>query len=46
MVTDHTGVNKQAAELANRLKLTPEDNPTAQRLQQGGASMRSRHSSR
>ena len=36
MVTDHTGVNKQAAELANRLKLTPEDNPTAQSLQQGG----------
>ena len=33
MVTDHTGVNKQAAELANRLKLTPEDNPTAQSLQ-------------
>lgn len=46
MVTDHTGVNKQAAELANRLKLTPEDNPTAQSLQQGGASMRSRRSSR
>jgi putative membrane protein len=36
MATDHTGVNKQATELAGRLKLTPEDNPTAQSLKSGG----------
>ena len=34
MVTDHTGVNKQAAALAAKLK--PEDNPTSQSLKQGG----------
>jgi len=36
MVTDHTGVNKQATELATKLKLTPEDNPTSQSLKKGG----------
>jgi len=36
MVTDHTGVNKSATDLAARLKLTPEDNPTAQSLKKGG----------
>jgi putative membrane protein len=36
MVTDHTGVNKQATELATRLKVTPEDNPTSQTLKSGG----------
>ena len=36
MVTDHTGVNKQAAALATKLKLTPEDNPTSQSLKKGG----------
>jgi putative membrane protein len=36
MVTDHTGVNKSASELATRLKVTPEDNPTSQSLQSGG----------
>jgi putative membrane protein len=36
MVTDHTGVNKQAAALAAKLKLTPEDNPTSQSLKSGG----------
>lgn len=36
MVTDHTGVNKQAAALAAKLKLKPEDNPTSQSLKQGG----------
>lgn len=36
MVTDHTGVNKQAAALATKLKLTPQDNPTSQSLKQGG----------
>ena len=37
MVTDHTGVNKAATDLAAKLKLTPEDNPTAQSLKKGGA---------
>jgi putative membrane protein len=36
MVTDHTGVNKQATELVKKLKVTPEDNPTSQALKQGG----------
>jgi putative membrane protein len=36
MVTDHTGVNKQATALATKLKLTPEDNPTSQSLKKGG----------
>ncbi|HTL43156.1 MAG TPA: DUF4142 domain-containing protein [Vicinamibacterales bacterium] len=36
MVTDHTGVNKQAKELVTKLKVTPEDNPTAQSLKKGG----------
>jgi putative membrane protein len=37
MVTDHTGVNKQAVALAKKLNVTPEDNPTSQSLKQGGA---------
>ena len=36
MVTDHTGVNKQATALATKLKVTPEDNPTSQSLKSGG----------
>jgi putative membrane protein len=36
MVTDHTGVNKAATELVKKLKVTPEDNPTAQSLRKGG----------
>ena len=36
MVTDHTGVNKQAVALVTKLKVTPEDNPTSQSLKQGG----------
>jgi putative membrane protein len=36
MVTDHTGVNKAAVELATKLKVTPEDNPTSQSLKKGG----------
>jgi putative membrane protein len=36
MVTDHTGVNKQAVDLATRLKVTPQDNPTSQSLKKGG----------
>ena len=37
MVTDHTGVNKQATELVTRLKVTPQDNPTSESLKSGGA---------
>jgi putative membrane protein len=36
MVTDHTGVNKSATDLAAKLKVTPEDNPTSQALKAGG----------
>ena len=36
MVTDHTGVNKQATDLATKLKVTPADNPTSQSLKAGG----------
>ena len=36
MVTDHTGVNKQATALVKKLNVTPEDNPTSKSLKQGG----------
>jgi putative membrane protein len=36
MVTDHTGVNKSAVDLATKLKVTPEDNPTSKSLKAGG----------
>jgi len=36
MVTDHTGVNKSASELVQKLHVTPESNPTSQSLQKGG----------
>jgi putative membrane protein len=36
MVTDHTGVNKSATELAAKLKVTPEDNPTSKSLKADG----------
>ena len=36
MVTDHTGVNKAAVELATRLKVTPQDNDTSRALASGG----------
>jgi putative membrane protein len=36
MVTDHTAVNKSAADLAARLKLTPEDNPISRSLKADG----------
>jgi putative membrane protein len=36
MVTDHTGVNQAAVGLAHKLHLTPERNPTSERLKQGG----------
>src|SRR6476619_5094303 len=35
MVTDHTGVNKQATDLVTKLGVKPEDNPTAQSLKSG-----------
>jgi putative membrane protein len=37
MVTDHSGVNKQAVALVTKLKVTPEDNPTSKTLKSGGA---------
>src|SRR5881275_3013133 len=36
MVTDHTGVNKEATALVTKLKVTSEDNPTSQSLKKGG----------
>ncbi len=36
MVTDHTGVNKAAHDLAARLMITPTDNPTSQSLKASG----------
>ena len=36
MVTDHTGVNKAATDLAAKLKVTPQDNPTSQSLKADG----------
>jgi putative membrane protein len=36
MVTNHTGVNESAIELATKLKVTPQDNPTSQSLKAGG----------
>src|SRR5262245_43898485 len=36
MVTDHTGVNKMAVDLATKLKVTPADNPTSKSLKDGG----------
>lgn len=35
MVTDHTGVNKQAVALATKLNVTPEDNDTSKKLKTG-----------
>jgi putative membrane protein len=36
MVTDHTGVNKAATDLAAKLEVTPQDNPTSQSLKADG----------
>jgi putative membrane protein len=36
MVTDHSGVNKQATALVHKLKVKPEDNPTSESLKSGG----------
>lgn len=37
MVTDHTGVNKQATALVKKLKVKPADSELAKTLKQGGA---------
>ena len=36
MVTDHTGVNKQATALVTKLKVKTEENPTSKSLKAGG----------
>jgi putative membrane protein len=36
MITDHSGVNKSATELVQKLHVTPETNPTSQSLKEGG----------
>lgn len=36
MVTDHTGVNKQATALVKKLKVKPEDSDTSKSLKDGG----------
>lgn len=36
MVTDHTGVNKQATELVNKLKLQPEESDASKKLKEDG----------
>jgi putative membrane protein len=36
MVTDHSGVNKQAVALVTKLKVKPEDNATSKSLKAGG----------
>ena len=36
MITDHGAVNKSAGDLAAKLHVTPEPNPTSQSLQKGG----------
>jgi len=36
MVTDHSGVNRQATALVKKLKVKPEDNDTSRSLKQGG----------
>ena len=36
MVTDHSGVNKSATDLATRLKLTPQENSTSKTLKSNG----------
>ena len=36
MITDHSGVNKSATELVQKLHVTPESNPTSESLKRGG----------
>jgi putative membrane protein len=40
MVTDHGGVNRQAVQLAQRLKVTPQENDVSRQLQQGADAAR------
>lgn len=42
MVTDHTGVNKQATALVNKLHVKPEENATSDSLKKSGADTRKR----
>ena len=42
MITDHTGVNEQAAALAKRLGVTPTDNAVSQSLQSGAKEARAK----
>jgi putative membrane protein len=37
MITDHTGVNKQATALVKKLKVKPEENATSKSLKESGA---------
>ena len=36
MITDHSGVNKSATQLVQKLKVTPETSPTSDNLKKGG----------
>ena len=36
MIADHTSVNRAAADLVTKLKVTPEENPTSRSLKDGG----------
>ena len=38
MITDHSGVNKEATALVKKLKMTPEDSDTSKSLKDGGTS--------
>lgn len=40
MITDHTAVNERAAELAQRLGVTPEDNPVSRSLRESADAAR------
>ena len=42
MVADHSGVNKQAVALVQKLHVTPEENDTSKSRTQGGATTRTR----
>jgi putative membrane protein len=42
MITDHSAVNQQAAALAAKLGVTPEDNAVSQSLQKGAAEARAK----
>lgn len=42
MVTDHTGVNKQATALVTKLHVKPEENATSESLKKSGADTRKR----